>query len=288
MARSTVTGKMQSYFVAITVSLTVVGLAAGQSTPVTKSLEDYLGQNQRQYDARVRQYEQDLANFRTLFSKRQELIDLQADFLQLKLEEAAVRIDPLGLIDPWHRQCVQNYSGSIPTIATARSGVTKCRATINGVLNNAESTYNTLKNYYNVNLKNSLSDCVKNFPNAQLNYTLCVTKAIATTNTVSIANQNNFNIYLKDADCTADARIRAAWTCSTGQVYATGATIETAQRLIDNCIDNQLVCGSASCSAGCPNISFISLTEGDFRNETIRNPFRGLSTQAGCREFRFK
>ncbi|BFG04197.1 uncharacterized protein DMAD_03220 [Drosophila madeirensis] len=279
---------MQSFLIATAISLVIVGLAAAQSSTVANSLDDYIEQNQRQYDARIRQCEETLANFRTLFSKRQQLIDVQADLLQQKLEEASARINPLSLIDPWHRQCVQNYSSSIPTIATARSGVANCQAIISTILNNAESAYNTLKKYYNTNLKNSLADCVKKFPSAQLNYTLCVTNVIAAANAYSISSQNNFNTYVKDADCTADSRIRAAWICSSRQVYSTSAAVETAQRLIDNCIDNQLVCGSVSCSAGCPNVSTISLTEVDFRNETIRNPFRGLSAQAGCREFRFK
>ncbi|SPP74242.1 uncharacterized protein LOC117579271 [Drosophila guanche] len=279
---------MQSFLIATAISLVIVGLAGAQSSTVANSLDDYIDQNQRQYEAQIRKYEEALANFRTLFSKRQQVIDVQADLLQQKLEEAFVRINPLSLIDPWHKQCVQNYSSSIPTIATVRSRVASCQATISTALNSADSVYNTLKKYYNTNLKNSLADCVKKFPSAQLNYTVCVTKVIADANAYSISSQNSFNTHVKDADCTVDSRLRSAWTCSFGQVYSTSAAIENALRLIDNCIDNQLVCGSVSCSSGCPNVSTINLTEADFRNETIRNPFRGLSAQAGCREFRFK
>lgn len=159
----------------VLISLGLFSLVASQS----QSLDAYILQNQRQYDAKVKSYEDQLANFKTLYSKRLEAINVQADLMQLKLEEASARLDPIALMDVWSKQCVQNYSSSIPTVTAMRAAIVKCPETINGVLNNVESTYNSLKNYYDKNLKNALAHCKKVYTTALLNYTLCVTNAVS-------------------------------------------------------------------------------------------------------------
>ncbi|KAH8275418.1 hypothetical protein KR026_006753 [Drosophila bipectinata] len=264
-------------------SLGLFSLVSSQSS----SLDAYILQNQRQYDAKIKSYEDQLANFRTLFAKRLEAINLQADSMQLKLEEASARLDPIALIDGWSKQCVQNYSSSIPTVTASRAALVKCTESINGVLNNVESTYNSLKSYYANNLKNALANCNKVYTKALLNYTVCVTKVIGDANQYTITNQNNFNTYLKSAECTADSKIRSSWQCAFGQVYSTTATVEVALRLVNDCIENRNVCGSNLCDTGCPVRKTVSLKEFDLRNETLQNPFRYTDQHPNCLEIRW-
>lgn len=166
--------------------LLIIGLGAGgvqSATNITAYMEDFLRQNQLQYDLVLVDYETKLANFRSNYAGELRAIDVQKDLLQVKLEEASGRLRPIELIDTWHKQCVQNYSASIPTIATVRATLTTCKTSaeqqLNGYLVNCQNTYNSLKNYYNNNFKTMISNCEKNNPISQLNYSICVTNAVS-------------------------------------------------------------------------------------------------------------
>uniref|UniRef100_A0A6P4FGM1 Uncharacterized protein LOC108051838 n=1 Tax=Drosophila rhopaloa TaxID=1041015 RepID=A0A6P4FGM1_DRORH len=277
---------MQSFSV-VAISLVLLSLSAVQANNVSESMDNYILQNQRQYDAKLKLLEDQLANFRTLFAKRIEALNMQADSMQFKLEEAAARLDPITLIDPWSKQCVQNYSVAIPTIASARSSIIKCAENLNGVLNSPESTYNSLNSYYKNNLKNALNQCVKLHPNAHFNYTLCVSKVIGDANKYTVTSQNNFNTYLKSSECTAESRIRTSWQCSFGQVYSITSSVEVAQRLVELCLVNREVCGSVVCSQpSCPNVTNVTLAEINPRKETINNPFTFVTNGMNCLTFR--
>ncbi|XP_016989585.2 uncharacterized protein LOC108051838 [Drosophila rhopaloa] len=277
---------MQSFSV-VAISLVLLSLSAVQANNVSESMDNYILQNQRQYDAKLKLLEDQLANFRTLFAKRIEALNMQADSMQFKLEEAAARLDPITLIDPWSKQCVQNYSVAIPTIASARSSIIKCAENLNGVLNSPESTYNSLNSYYKNNLKNALAQCVRLHPNAHFNYTLCVSKVIGDANKYTVTSQNNFNTYLKSSECTAESRIRTSWQCSFGQVYSITSSVEVAQRLVELCLVNREVCGSVVCSQpSCPNVTNVTLAEINPRKETINNPFTFVTNGMNCLTFR--
>ncbi|XP_017069506.1 uncharacterized protein LOC108106776 [Drosophila eugracilis] len=281
---------MQS-FLSAAISVALLSLVAGQTSNVSQSLELYIQQNQRQYDAKIKQMEVQLANFKILFNTRIEALTVQADSMQLKLEEASAHLYPITLIDAWSRQCVQNYSVIIPTITAARVSITKCAENLNGVLNSPESTYNSLNSYYKNNLKNNLAQCVKLHPSAQLNYTLCVTNVISDANKYTTTSQNNFNNYLKSSECTAENRIRSSWQCSFGQIYSITSKVEVALRLVDICILNEAVCGNISCSAEkptCPNVANVTLEEINPGNYTIQNPFYFVTEKMNCVEFKIR
>lgn len=162
---------MQS-FLGVAIILALLSLVASQAQNSSQSMDLYILQNQRQYDAKIKQLADELANFKQLFQKQINALDVQADSMQLKLEQASAHLDPIILIDSWSKQCVQNYSVTIPTITVARDSIIKCKESISGILNAPESTYNTLNNYYKNNVKNGLAQCLKLHPTAQLNYTL--------------------------------------------------------------------------------------------------------------------
>ncbi|XP_017132023.1 uncharacterized protein LOC108149129 [Drosophila elegans] len=271
----------------VAISLALLSLSAGQATSSFESMDLYLLQNQRQYDAKLKQLEDEMANFKNLFASRIQALNVQADSMQLKLEEATARLDPITLIDSWSKQCVQNYTNTIPTIAVARASITKCAENINGVLNNPESAYNSLNSYYKNNLKNGLAQCVKLHPNAHLNYTLCVTKVIGDTNKYTVTSQNNFNNYLKSSECTAESRVRSSWQCAFGQVYSITSTVEVAMRLVDMCLENRVVCGELALNTpSCPNVANVTLADINPRNATISNPFRSVTNSMNCLTFR--
>jgi len=146
-------------------------------------MEDYIRQNQRQYEARLKKYEDEMATFRETYGRELRAISVQADQLQLKLEEATERLRPLELIDSWHKQCVQNYSASLPTIVAMRTALTACSTgaqnTLNSHLQNAVNTYNSLKSYHANNVKALFTDCEKRHPASQQNYTDCITAAVS-------------------------------------------------------------------------------------------------------------
>lgn len=171
---------MQS-FLGVAIILALLSLVASQAQNSSQSMDLYILQNQRQYDSKIKQLADELANFKQLFQKQINALDVQADSMQLKLEQASAHLDPIILIDSWSKQCVQNYSVTIPTITVARDSIIKCKESISGILNAPESTYNTLNNYYKNNVKNGLAQCLKLHPTAQLNYTLCVTKVVSIT-----------------------------------------------------------------------------------------------------------
>ncbi|XP_033155172.1 uncharacterized protein LOC117137709 [Drosophila mauritiana] len=273
---------MQS-FLGVAIILALLSLVASQAQNSSQSMDLYILQNQRQYDAKIKQLADELANFKQLFQKQINALDVQADSMQLKLEQASAHLDPIILIDSWSKQCVQNYSVTIPTITVARDSIIKCKESISGILNAPESTYNTLNNYYKNNVKNGLAQCLKLHPTAQLNYTLCVTKVIGDANKYTITTQNTFNTNLKNSECTADSRIRSSWQCSFGQVYSITSKVELALQLIDSCISNKIICGSFE-GESCPNKSYVSLSEINPRNDTIRNPFKFVTNDMSCVE----
>lgn len=166
--------------------LLIIGLGASgvqSASNVSAYMEDFLRQNQLQYDLVLKDYETKMANFRTNYAGELRAIDVQKELLVVKLEEASGRLRPIELIDTWHKQCVQNYSASIPTIASVRTTLTACKTAaenqLNGYLTNCQNTYNSLKSYYNNNFKTMINNCEKNNPISQLNYSICVTNSVS-------------------------------------------------------------------------------------------------------------
>ncbi|XP_020815035.1 uncharacterized protein LOC110189333 [Drosophila serrata] len=264
----------------------ILGCVLTQATDVTDSLEGYIHENQRQYDDRLKLYEDQLANFRNLFAKQLEPIDVQADSMQLKLEEAFDRLGPIAQIDSWTRQCVQNYSSGLPTVSVARKSLANCKGTIGTILSPAENTLNLLRTQYTKTLVNALASCVKYYSTNKLNYTMCVTNAISDTNRYTITNQNTFNANLKTAECSANEKIRTSWQCTFKEVYAMTSKVEVAVNLVDTCIEQRTICGSSSCLPSCSHVKFIDLA-GIRDNSTIANPFKAVSANMECLEFRF-
>ncbi|KAL7737166.1 hypothetical protein ACLKA6_005364 [Drosophila palustris] len=283
---------MRNLVVVLALLISVGSYGVLSASNVTVHMEDYIRQNNRQYEAKLKKYEDEMATFRDTYGRELRAISVQADQLQIKLEEATERLRPLELIDSWHKQCVQNYTASIPTIATMRTALTSCSTgaqnNLNSHLQNSVNTYNTLKNYYASNVKALFNDCEKRHPASQQNYTDCITAAIATANAYTIANQKNFNTYMQQASCAANTRINQAWECAFTTVHSTITALGVSLRLIDDCIANKLACASVSCTTGCKNHMVISLSENDFLNATINNPFFGLNSKLGCLEMKFK
>ncbi|KAH8384582.1 hypothetical protein KR093_001626, partial [Drosophila rubida] len=304
--------KMHNLIILLALLICVGASGVLSSSNVTIHMDDYIRLNQRQYEDKVKSFEDEIAAFRETYGRELRAISVQADLLQLKLDEATYRLRPIELIDSWHNQCVQNYSATIPTVATVRAALTSCttaaQSNLNGYLQNAQNTQNSLKSYHTTNLKNLLNDCEKRHPQSQQNYTICVTNAvstklsfiefrslyqlsltqIATANANTVSYQKNFITYMQQANCSANTRITQAWECSFNTVYSTITTLGVATRLIDDCIANRMACASVACTAGCKNHMTVSLTQADFLNTTISNPFIGLSSKLGCLEIKFK
>ncbi|KAH8285608.1 hypothetical protein KR054_011533 [Drosophila jambulina] len=264
----------------------LLGCVLAQASNITDSLEGYIHENQRQNDDRIKFYEDQLANFRLLFAKQLEPIDIQAYMMQLKLEEASERLAPIAQIDAWTRQCVQNYSSSLPTVTAARTSIVNCKSPISTILNTAESTVNLLRTQYTKTLVNALNNCVKLYSYQKFNYTMCVTKAIGDNNRYTLSNQDTFNANLKTAECSANEKIRSSWQCTFKQVYAMSSAVEIAVRLVDTCIEDKNVCGSAGCLSSCPHVTGIALADVKDKS-TIVNPFKLVTADMGCLEFRF-
>ncbi|XP_034477928.1 uncharacterized protein LOC117784330 [Drosophila innubila] len=284
--------KMCNLVVVLALLISVGSYGVLSASNVTGHMEDYIRQNQRQYEARLKKYEDEMATFRETYGRELRAISVQADQLQLKLEEATERLRPLELIDSWHRQCVQNYSASLPTIVAMRTALTACSTgaqnNLNGHLQNSVNTYNSLKSYHANNVKALFTDCEKRHPASQQNYTDCITTAIATANTNTIANQKNFNTYMQQSNCAANTRINQAWECAFTTVHSTISTLAVSLRLIDDCIANKLACASVSCTTGCKNHMVIILDDNDFLIPTINNPFYGFNSNLSCLEIKFK
>ncbi|XP_068146738.1 uncharacterized protein [Drosophila tropicalis] len=273
--------KISVFFVVLYLSLNLDTIQAA-----IEPLDDYVSQNIRQYNAKLKQYEVEMADFKTIFAKQLSPINVQADQLELKLEETNALLVPIQLIDPWHRQCVLNYSSSIPTIASLRSSLSGCASnTADSLMSSPKTTYNQLKTYYD-KLPNSVAACEKTHSNSQTNYTICVTKLITDANTYTVNNQKTFTSYMESSQCTADIRIVAAWQCSFNVVYNTASTLATALRKIEDCVDNRAWCGSmAACkTANCDPVYFKNTVRLD---ETIRNPLYNPNSTVSCMQIHF-
>lgn len=174
---------MQNAVLLFTLLVCLGPYGALSATNLTVYLEDYIVGNQRQYDAKLKQCETELANIRLVYTGSLRAISIQTDQLEVRLTEAKERLTPIELIDSWHKECVQNQSKNIPDIATVRKTLNACASTaesnINSILTNAQNTYNSLKSYYANNLKNLLADCLKRYPDSLTNYTVCIKQAVS-------------------------------------------------------------------------------------------------------------
>lgn len=294
--------------------LLIVALGASgvqSAANVTVYMDDYIRLNQQQYDAVLREYEGTLANCRSNYAKELRAIDVQADQLQVKLEEAAGRLRPLQLIDTWHKLCVQNYSSNIPLISTMRTAMSACSTAaqnnLNSYLDPCQRDYNSLKSYYTNTFKTAIKNCEKNNPTSQFNYSTCITTVvsrwqhvyfirklnpfnfqIANANKETINSRKNFNTHFQQATCSTELRVTQAWECAFTTVYSTSTTVGTALQLVDDCIANKLACASVSCTSSCANHMILGLSPSDFNNATIKNPFYGLNSNIGCMLMTFK
>ncbi|XP_043644872.1 uncharacterized protein LOC122614367 [Drosophila teissieri] len=277
---------MQS-FLGVALVLALLSLVASQARNSSQSMDLYLLQNQRQYDAKLKQLADELANFKQLFQKQLTALDVQADSMQLKLEQATTHLDPIILIDSWSKQCVRKYRVTIPTITVARDSIIKCKEGISGILDGPENAYNNLKNYYKNNVNGGLEQCLSQHPHDQLKYTLCVRNVIDYANKYTISTEDAFYTNLKESECAAENHIRCSWQCSFGEVYSITTKVEQALQSVDTCISNQIVCG-ASAKQECPNKASIKLAQIHPGYETIQNPFKAVTDDMNCLEFKIE
>ncbi|XP_054746997.1 uncharacterized protein LOC129252882 [Anastrepha obliqua] len=292
-----------SAFVALQVIATTVAQSpATLSTEigvqnVTTKTEDYINENRRQYNATLQSYLDQINGVKNSLEDQLKVIDKQKVLLLNTIQQTYERIDPLEVLSLPSKYCVQQYRAELPygdiIKANIESCITSARSYSNSIVSTPNTYYSQLNSYYNSNLKTGLNNCAKSHSNPSLNYTLCVTTVIAQANTYTNTNRVNFASSMQSSDCSLNSRIDVAVSCSYNYVNSALTSIGAATRLIDECIngylENKPKCeiNNTTVYAGCPNVVYMEVKDGDFQNKTIANPIQGLSRSQDCLELRF-
>lgn len=150
---------------------------------ITTSTEDFLIQNQRQYDENIARMEERLTLLRLNFESELRTIITQREFLLVILKEVDQKLYPLRFLDDLNKHCVQKYEGNIPITKTVNDTIANCETNalkqFNSFAYAPTLTKTTLNTYYTNTLVTVLNNCKKTHPNFESqNYTNCVTKAV--------------------------------------------------------------------------------------------------------------
>ncbi|XP_020815036.1 uncharacterized protein LOC110189335 [Drosophila serrata] len=257
---------------------------------VTKAMSEFLQLHQSHYDERLRMCEDTLDNFRKAFGKDIQAVKVQSELMQAKVEETWAWIRPYEKIDSWHRQCVANYSATVPSVSQLRASMNSCgvQVYLDGILSSALTSCNNIKRYATYILNTNKDTCERMHKKSQLGFNNCLKKAVIPLDAEVAKSWNDFQRLIGGAESNARNRIRTSRQCAFNTIYTTSYNIGIARRLILDCIGNEQTCGRSSCSSRCPHQMYMDIKDRDFRSVTIRNPFQGPNRHLGCLELRFK
>ncbi|XP_054746933.1 uncharacterized protein LOC129252763 [Anastrepha obliqua] len=278
--------------------ITIVPDALYYNITTTPRADLYHMHNQRQFTVNVKELEQSLLNFKASYHARLDVIGLNIDLLETKLEEVDNRLNPLMLLDDINDYCVQKHRVKLPQITQLTIKMKKCTLkgtnAYAGIVSAAERTLRNLKSYYTNTLASAVNDCkTKHAGNfAESNYTTCVSTAVNNAATKTHADTNKFQNQMKTAECTAGTKVREIFDCYSVKVFSAIKIIGEVMELVENCITGQKFCPScgdetAFTKGRCPYHLGWHLAESDLTSEKINNPFKGISKTTPCLQINF-
>ncbi|XP_037948453.1 uncharacterized protein LOC119679931 isoform X1 [Teleopsis dalmanni] len=249
---------------------------------ITSRTDDLININNRVLANHIATDKDKIDAFKSGYEELIWSIGLDALLLELKYREFDNYVRPLQVISDFTKHCVQKFLWQLPNLNTVKTNLNSCVSSassyIGTIISNAVSTQNTLISYYNSNFKTLLANCKKLEAQSHLNYTICLTEAMATAHNYFMTNRKTLEIRLAEAQCTARNRIRQAVDCRFPHIYSTIEKIGIIKQGIDDCITYKSGFTTPTCS------NYIKLDQSPefFHNFTIYNPFYGFSNTTKC------
>uniref|UniRef100_A0A0A1X5U3 Plasma membrane fusion protein prm1 n=1 Tax=Zeugodacus cucurbitae TaxID=28588 RepID=A0A0A1X5U3_ZEUCU len=263
---------------------------------VTTKTEDYIQENRRQYNATLQSYLDEINGIKESLDDQLLVLDKQKALVLSTIQETNEKLNPLEVLSLPTKHCVQKYRAELPYANIVKGLIESCisnaRSYATSIVSTPTSYYNTLNNYYNIDLKNNLNACAKSHANPSLNHTLCVTTAISKANTYTINSRKNFATSIESSHCSLSSRIDIAVSCTYTQYNAVLTSIGSATRMIDECINGylentQCVNNTTVVNYGCPHVVYMEVKDGAPANRTAKNPLEGIASNQTCLEIKF-
>lgn len=246
----------------------------------------------------MKELEESLANFKTNFYARLDVIAFNIELLEAKLEEVDNKLNPLVLLDDINDYCVHKYRAKLPQIAQLTTKLKECTLKGNnaysGLVSAVETTVRNLKNYYTSTLTSAVNDCRKKHAGhfTETNYTQCISTAVTNASAKTYADTNTFQNQMKTAECNAAMKVREVFDCYNVQVFSTFKAIGEVMASVENCIGGQEFCptcgdDTAVTKGRCPYHMSWHLADSDLTSEKINNPFKGITKTTPCLQLNF-
>ncbi|XP_013106027.1 uncharacterized protein LOC106086055 [Stomoxys calcitrans] len=279
--------------------LTLLALAKAQQNFHTAHMEhnahreslvrndDYIDAHRRQYAFNIWYYDVQINEFKASYLDRVKGMEYQKDSLLIEIDRADEKLYPIKLLSDFSKSCVNKYEAIIPAKEWAKTEMDRCMSQasnkVDYLVTYMVSTNRTLQNQYSNVFEKQVASCETRFNTSSLavNQTLCLSNAVAETNTFTQNNQKTFSTQLEEAHNDANINIKALHECSFAVQNTTLIKISEANTRIDRCvygIDDCTQCQGHFCTDVYP----ISSSKIDPKNPTMANPFYGRSETGSC------
>ncbi|XP_065356298.1 uncharacterized protein LOC135950695 [Calliphora vicina] len=248
--------------------------------------DEYINLNRQQHVKNIQDYDNQLEIFKQSYASSLNTINIQLDMLVDVQVQTDDKLNPLEILSDLSKKCVSKYRSSIPTVAATKSLINGCVTTansqLNSMLNSNLNTRNYLDSYYKNNFEKDIATCQRTYGSLPLNYTMCVTNVVTTTNSYTINNQKTFATQMNAAQCSATANIKKALDCSFTAQNKTISSIAEANTLINKCLVGEDDCKQCNLFNNCSDVQYIKSTEVYYNSRTMANPFYGRSDITDC------
>ncbi|XP_065356287.1 uncharacterized protein LOC135950681 [Calliphora vicina] len=248
--------------------------------------DEYINLNRQQHVKNIQDYDNQLEIFKQSYASSLDTINIQQDMLVDVQVQTDDKLNPLEILSDLSKKCVSKYRSSIPTVAATKSLINNCVTTASNQLNSMLSsnlyTRNNLDSYYKNNFEKDIATCQKTYSSLPLNYTMCITTVVTTTNSYTFSNQKSFAIQMDAAQCSATANIKKALDCSFTVQNKTISSIAEANTMINKCLVGEDDCKQCNLFNSCSEIKYLKSSEVDYNSKTMANPFYGRSDIKEC------
>lgn len=145
--------------------------------------DDYVYANKLQNARNIKDYDDQMDEFKRRYNERVDTINIQLDMLVDAIEQNEARLYPLELLSDYSKECVRAQRPYLPIVASTKTNINSCISTATGALNSllsyALSTRNTLNTYYTNTYDKGITTCDTKYNPLSLNYTQCITSLVS-------------------------------------------------------------------------------------------------------------
>lgn len=241
----------------------------------TTHMDDYLTANRRNQNTLLQDYDNQIANFKTFYLERVNIVNIQLNFLMDSLKEVDETLYTMELLGNWNKECITKYKSALPEEVATRVMMNVCVTTANSFLpsltKDLQETRQDLKKYFENNFEENVANC---------NNEACVSNVVSQTNMVMTESRRTFNKQMATSTHTANGYIITALDCSFKAQSNAVSLIASTKTLIDRCAQH------ADCipktGSFCENVDEISSYMVNSTKPTVPNPFYERSDNVTC------